>query len=61
MYIYLFILISKHRFDLAIDECASNPCMHGAACEDHAGYYVCHCRDRFTGLHCEIGKLFNNN
>ena len=35
-----------------VDECSSNPCIHGK-CIDHVGDYQCHCQLPFTGKNCE--------
>ena len=42
-------------FLLAIDECASRPCMNGGNCTDEINEYTCECADGFTGLNCESG------
>ena len=34
--------------DTEIDECESNPCFNGAACEDLVGNYTCHCPESKT-------------
>lgn len=39
---------------LAYDECASNPCKHGANCENKLTSYKCTCKPGYTGVNCEI-------
>jgi hypothetical protein len=41
-----------------IDECASNPCLNGAACVDDVNGYTCACVAGYTGDHCETGIGF---
>ncbi len=36
-----------------VDECASNPCMHGS-CEDAVNNYICHCFDGYGGKRCDV-------
>ena len=38
-----------------IDECESNPCVHGK-CQNGDNNYKCICEPGYTGIHCEIGK-----
>ncbi|XP_018896752.2 protein crumbs isoform X2 [Bemisia tabaci] len=38
--------------EINIQECDSNPCLHGV-CQDQIGGYICECEDGFEGLHCE--------
>ena len=40
-----------------IDECASDPCMNLATCNDSINEYTCECLPGTTGTHCETGKL----
>lgn len=39
--------------EININECSSNPCQHGAWCEDLIKDYACHCYDGYTGKNCE--------
>ena len=39
-----------------INECASNPCQHGANCSDFVNEYNCTCVPGYNGSHCENGK-----
>ena len=45
-----------HAFKLVlpadIDECASEPCIHGE-CDDQVNGYVCECIDGYTGVICD--------
>ena len=34
-------------------ECASNPCLNGAVCNEGANGYTCTCATGFTGTNCE--------
>ena len=38
----------------AVDLCAPSPCQNSGWCERFSDSYVCHCRDGFTGLNCEV-------
>nr|5KY3_B Chain B, Coagulation factor VII [Mus musculus] len=38
------------------DQCASNPCQNGGACQDHLKSYVCFCLLDFEGRNCEKSK-----
>ncbi|XP_075785982.1 protocadherin Fat 4 [Pelodiscus sinensis] len=33
--------------------CAISPCQHGGTCVDYWSWQQCHCKDGFTGKHCE--------
>ena len=35
------------------DECASNPCLNGAACNDGINSYTCSCLNGYTGTLCQ--------
>ena len=39
--------------DIDIQECNSNPCIHGD-CVDRVGGYTCYCYDGFKGDNCTI-------
>ena len=38
-----------------IDECSSNPCLNGAACNNEVNQYTCTCLSGYTGDRCETG------
>ncbi|XP_010836094.1 PREDICTED: sushi, nidogen and EGF-like domain-containing protein 1 [Bison bison bison] len=39
-----------------IDECRSQPCLHGGSCQDRIAGYLCVCSPGREGTHCERGK-----
>lgn len=39
--------------EIDIDECASNPCLHGS-CEDGIAQYKCICKPGYEGINCEL-------
>ena len=41
---------------IEINECLSQPCLHGANCTDDNGFYSCNCTTGYTGVNCETGK-----
>ena len=40
-----------------IDECTSAPCNNNGSCEDLTRGYRCTCKQGYTGVNCETGKL----
>lgn len=51
---YLYVYIN---FFLDINECESNPCQNGGACEDGENSYTCTCLLGYTGHDCETGNM----
>ena len=49
---YLTCMCTGEMCETNINECASNPCVHGE-CTDQVGDYQCHCQLPFTGKNCE--------
>ncbi|XP_028919839.1 protein crumbs homolog 1 isoform X2 [Ornithorhynchus anatinus] len=41
------------RCEINVDECLSNPCVHGN-CSDRVASYVCVCEPGYTGVNCEV-------
>lgn len=39
--------------DIDINECQSNPCLHGGQCTDDVNGYRCNCSPGFTGASCQ--------
>ncbi|XP_077009440.1 sushi, nidogen and EGF-like domain-containing protein 1 isoform X3 [Tamandua tetradactyla] len=39
---------------LEVDECHSQPCLHGGSCQDRVGGYLCLCSTGYEGTHCEL-------
>ena len=37
-----------------MDECASDPCMHGGLCLDQQAGWECVCDQNYWGLHCQM-------
>ena len=48
-------IILVYFIQTEIDECDSNPCLHGAACTEGLNHYSCECPAGYTGLQCETG------
>ena len=38
------------------NECANNPCVNGATCEDKVGGFLCHCVHGYSGDTCNTGR-----
>ena len=49
-----FQLIPESGRCADINECASNPCLNEATCQDGINNYTCNCLPGFTGNSCEI-------
>ena len=47
--------ILRYSFAVNIDECHSQPCVHGN-CTDMIGYFLCDCEDEYTGKLCDRTK-----
>ncbi|XP_074254833.1 sushi, nidogen and EGF-like domain-containing protein 1 isoform X2 [Saimiri boliviensis] len=41
---------------LEIDECRSQPCLHGGSCQDRVAGYRCLCSAGYDGAHCELER-----
>ena len=46
--------VTGERFDLSINECASNPCNNGATCLDYVNDFTCFCQPGWTGKTCNV-------
>ena len=53
---YFYSCFNMFYSILDIDECASDPCMNGATCNDTVNGYTCSCIPGYTGTHCESSK-----
>lgn len=40
--------------EVRLDECQSQPCLHGGSCHSYAGGFTCTCLPGFQGHQCEI-------
>ena len=52
---YIFLCFESCALFVDINECESDPCMNGAACDDHVNGYSCDCGYGYMGIHCETG------
>ncbi|CAL8280990.1 unnamed protein product [Lota lota] len=43
-----------HWCEIDVDECASNPCMHGGLCLDQLAGWECVCEQNYSGAHCQM-------
>lgn len=50
----LSISIAGQNCEINIDECASNPCLNNATCNDEINNFTCDCQPGFNGRLCEI-------
>ena len=41
---------------IEINECDSNPCQNGGACDDQINMYECDCVTGYYGTNCETSK-----
>ena len=60
LFVYTFsmqAMISMRMISSDTDECLSNPCMHGATCNDGVNSYSCTCLEGYTGYICETGMV----
>ena len=39
-----------------IDNCLTNPCLHGGNCIDGLNNFTCQCQYGYAGVRCETGK-----
>lgn len=49
-------LLCSWDLSLEVDECRSQPCLHGGSCQDLTAAYQCLCSPGYEGVHCELGK-----
>ena len=49
----MVLVLSGQRCETNINECDSNPCIHGS-CIDRIGRYDCNCNVPYSGRNCEI-------
>lgn len=42
-----------HHCGINVDECESDPCLHGSECIDLVNAYKCDCADGWEGHHCQ--------
>ena len=47
-------------FSQDVDECASNPCEHGATCNNLVDKYTCNCTEGYDGYNCQHGMYILN-
>lgn len=57
---FCLIVLTLSNFSLSgkmcqinINECASQPCLHGGTCVDQINAYLCNCTDEYMGRNCE--------
>jgi len=57
-FVYTMVNLLKNLYEFIIpdiEECASNPCMNGATCNEDINKYTCTCVPGYSGVHCEEG------
>lgn len=42
-----------------VDDCASNPCLHGGICIDGVNTFSCHCALPYDGDRCQYKSAFS--
>lgn len=47
----------KYDCDVEVNLCYSSPCRHNGTCVQKESGYVCHCREGYTGTHCETALV----
>ncbi|XP_072352995.1 protocadherin Fat 1a isoform X3 [Scyliorhinus torazame] len=47
--------------DVAVNPCASNPCLYGGTCIPVNDDYICQCRGQYTGQRCQMGPYCKDN
>ena len=40
-----------------INECDSDPCQHGATCDNQVNGFQCTCMPGYSGARCEVGEI----
>ena len=45
--------------DIIIDDCVSDPCLHGGVCHNMLNDYNCECKDGFWGKNCQVQPIGN--
>ena len=58
----LYLFIAGPNCEVNINECASNPCLHGSRCRDGINKFTCECKLGYTGTTCnqQINECLSN-